>query len=48
LSRASLNDWTKRPTDAEIEGYVELFDLLGAYLHQNGWAELEARRNEGG
>jgi len=42
--RASLNDWTKRPTDAEIEGYVELFDLLGAYLHLDSWAELGSRR----
>ena len=46
--RASLNDWTKRPTDAEIEGYVELFDLLGAYLQQHGWAQLGSVRDEVG
>jgi hypothetical protein len=46
LGRASLNDWTKRPTDAEIAGYVELFDLLAAYLQIHGWAELGSERRE--
>jgi hypothetical protein len=41
--RASLNDWTQLPTDAQIEGYVELFDLLGAYLRQLRWAEVGSR-----
>jgi hypothetical protein len=44
--RASLNDWTKRPTDAEIGGYVELFNLLGAYLQVHRWAELGLRPHE--
>jgi hypothetical protein len=41
--RASLNDWTRLPTDAQIEGYVELFDLLGAFLRQLSWADPGSR-----
>jgi hypothetical protein len=40
---ASLNDWTIRPTDAEIDGYVDLFDLLGAFLLQQRWADSSSR-----
>jgi hypothetical protein len=36
--RASLNDWTIRPTDAQIDGYVELFDLLAASQDRQEWA----------
>jgi hypothetical protein len=41
--RASLNDWTQLPTDAQMEGYVELFDLLGAYMRQLSWADVGSR-----
>jgi hypothetical protein len=41
--RASLNDWTCLPTDSEIGGYVELFDLLGAFLLQRSWADVGSR-----
>jgi hypothetical protein len=41
--RASLNDWTRRPTDAEIDGYVELFDLLGEFMHLHSWTQLDSR-----
>jgi hypothetical protein len=40
---ASLNDWTIRPTDEEIDGYVDLFDLLGTFLRQHRWADLSSR-----
>lgn len=43
LCPASLNDWTKLPTDADIDGYVELFDLLGAHMVRSGLPELRAR-----
>jgi len=43
FSPASLNDWTRLPTDTEIEGYVELFDLLGAFLRQRSWADVGSR-----
>jgi CDP-glycerol glycerophosphotransferase (TagB/SpsB family) len=41
--RASLNDWTIRPTDAQIDGYVELFDLLAAHQDQPQWVSAAAK-----
>jgi hypothetical protein len=37
LHRASMNDWTKRLTDAQIDDYVELFDLLAVYQDDQDW-----------
>jgi hypothetical protein len=39
---ASGNDWTVRPTDDEIDGYVHLFALLDKYLRSD--ARIDARR----
>jgi hypothetical protein len=41
---ASRNDWTIRPTDDEIEGYVHLFELLENYLRSNECSLLLANQ----
>jgi hypothetical protein len=41
---ASGNDWSVRPTDDEIDGYVHLFTLLESYLRSDQRTLREAHR----